>query len=96
MYTIFTGMPPGKATVWSKYLRTLKRRRRLNLTLGQKVSFITVFFSFDTTVFVCVILANLLSCRYLRGLLAGSEVKQRPGLLRLGDRRTDPPHRDPT
>lgn len=54
VYTIFTGMPPGKETVWSKYLRTLKRRRRLNLTLGQKVSFITIFFSFDTTVFVCV------------------------------------------
>ena len=89
-------MPPGKATVWSKYLRTLKRRRLLNLTLEQKVSLIVIFLFWHDSFCVCVILSNLLSCRYLRWLLAGSEVKQRPGLLRLGDRGTDPPHRDPT
>lgn len=43
VYTILIGMPPGKATVWSKYLRTLKRRRLLNLTLEQKVSLIVIF-----------------------------------------------------
>lgn len=38
-YIIFIGMQSEKATVWSKYLRTLKRRKLLNLTLELKVSF---------------------------------------------------------
>lgn len=45
---------------------------------------------------LCVMLGILLSHRCLWWLLTRSEVKQRPGLLRLGERRTDPPYRDPT